>query len=233
MSLSSTTLDDLVAIYGHDRLNVTHLSLEEYLSGSPFQGVDLSSRPGLAEFAVKLVVLWQFGGTVLDGGMTAAREYVYRATSKAVEYGDQIISSPVACHAFVYEAMLSAKRYALSGEQFEPGTVQTILDGTATVVRDGALPLPNWVMCNNYQTLKNGHPCCYVVDETAEFLGDRCPIVVDEPSLLPKFQEIARIMSPRFRKPVSRLDRITVNASAAASDQNRNTTDDERVSTTI
>jgi len=226
VSLSST-LDDLVATYGHNRLNVTHLSLEESLSGSPFQGVDLSSYPNLAKFAVKLVVLWQFGGTVLDGGMTAAREYVYRPTRKTVEYGDQIISSPVACHAFVYEAMLSAKRYALSSERFTSGTDQTILDGTATVVRDGALPLPDWVMCSDYRMLKNGHPCCYVVGATAEFLDDRCPIVVDEPSLSPKLQETARVMSPRFRKPVSRLATTTVNASAAADDQNRNTTDDE------
>lgn len=232
VSLSST-LDGLIATYGHDRLNVTHLSLEEYLGGSPFQGVDLSSRPDLAKFAVQLVVLWQFGGTVLDGGVSAARGYVYRATSKAVEYGDRIISSPVACHAFVYEAMLSAKRYALGGEPFAPDTVQTILDGTATVVRDGALPLPDWVMCRNYQMLMDGDPCCYVADATDEFLGDRCPVVVDEPSSSPKFQETARVTSPRFRKPVSRLATTTVNASAAADDQNRNTTDDELVSTAL
>lgn len=232
VSLSST-LDNLVATYGHGRLNVTYLSLEEYLSGSPFKGVDLSSRPGLAEFAVQLVILWQFGGTVLDGGMTAAREYVYRATTKAVEYGDRIISSPVACHVFVYEAMLSAKRFALGGERFMAGTVQTILDGTATVVRDGALPLPDWVVCPNYRIMMNGHLCCYVAGVTPDFLGDRCPIVIDEPSLSPKFQETARVTSPRFRKPVSRLATTTVNASASADDQNRNTTNDERVSTAI
>lgn len=235
VSLSST-LDNLVATYGHNRLNVMHLSLEEYLSGSPFQGMDLSSRPNLAKFAVKLVVLWQFGGTVLDDDiMTAARENVYRPTNNTVEYGDRIISSPVACHAFVYEAMLSARRYALGGEQFAPTTGQTILDETATVVRDGALPLPDWVMCSNDRKLNNGHPCCYVVGATAEFLD--CPIVVDKQSLSPKLQETARVMSPRlarFRKPgVSRLATSTVNASAVADDQNRNTTDDERISKAI
>lgn len=68
MSLSST-LTHLKSKYGDGRLNVSHVSLEECLECSPFQGMDLSGRPALAKFVVQLVALWQFGGTVLDDGV--------------------------------------------------------------------------------------------------------------------------------------------------------------------
>lgn len=94
-----------------DRLNVIHITLEECLKGSPFQGLDLSKHPALATFAVRLVLLWQFGGTVLDDNVVMiGGEDVYRASETAVEYGDKMMSAPFACHASVYDAMLNAKQ---------------------------------------------------------------------------------------------------------------------------
>ncbi|XP_060853111.1 uncharacterized protein LOC132930981 [Rhopalosiphum padi] len=224
VSLSST-VDDLKTAYGDHRLNVMHVSLEEYLECSPFRGVDMSGRSALAKFAVQLIVLWQFGGTVLDDGVVVVRGDVYRATSSAVEYGDRTISSPIACHAFVYEAMLSVKKYALGGEPFAPDTGRTILDRTATVV--DALSVADWVMCRGGVAVDDH---CYYEEATAESLGYRCPVAADEPPS-PKFQETVRATSPRLRKPVDPA--TTMNTTAAEDGQNRNTTDDERVSAVI
>uniref|UniRef100_A0A2S2NWP9 Uncharacterized protein n=1 Tax=Schizaphis graminum TaxID=13262 RepID=A0A2S2NWP9_SCHGA len=189
--------------------------------------MDMSGRSALAKFAVQLVVLWQFGGTVLDDGVVVVRGDVYRATSSAVEYGDRTISSPIACHAFVYEAMLSVKKYALGGEPFAPDTGRTILDGTATVVE--ALSVADWVMCRGGVAVDDH---CYYEEATAESIGYRCPVAADEPPS-PEFQEtIIRATSPKFRKPVDPAIKTT-NTAAAEDGQNRNTTDDERISAVI
>ncbi|XP_025204548.1 uncharacterized protein LOC112601257 [Melanaphis sacchari] len=224
VSLSST-LDDLKAKHGDDLLNVTHVSLEECLDCSPFRGVDVSGRPALAKFVVQLVVLWQFGGTVLDDGVVVVRRGVYRATGAAVEYGDRtVISSPVACHAFVYKAMLSAKRYALGGEPFAPDAGRAILrNETATAV--DAAPVADWVVCRDGAVADRR---CYYAEPTAESLSDRCPVAVGQPSLPKSPQRTTRVTSPRLRKPVDQTaatntDRRRQNAAA----------DDGRVSSVV
>ncbi|XP_022161138.1 uncharacterized protein LOC111027193 isoform X2 [Myzus persicae] len=210
----SSTLADLMATYGDARLNVSHVSLEECLECSPFQGMDLSGRQTLAKFVVQLVVLWQFGGTVLDSSVVVVRGGVYRATGDAVQYGDRTISSPVACHAFVYKVMLSAKRYALSGEPFTSDIGWKILNDSATDV--DARPLADWVMCHVGVVADDR---CYYAEAIAESHGYRCPVVVDEPSL-PRIQETTHVSS----------------TDAVEDDQKehkRNTAADERVSTDI
>lgn len=108
-----------------DQLNVIHITLEECLQDSPFRGLDFSKYPALAKFAVQLVLLWQFGGTVLDNSMVVAHLEIYRASGAEVEYGDKMIISPFACHASVYNTMLTAKKmysmytktYAMNSER--------------------------------------------------------------------------------------------------------------------
>jgi len=186
--------------------------------------MDLSGRPALAKFVVQLVVLWQFGGTVLDSGVMVIRGDVYRATGDEVEYGDRIISSPVACHAFVYKAMLSAKRCALSGEPFTPDTGRTIVHDSATGM--DARPVADWIMCHGGVVVDER---CYYAEEIAELQDYHCPIVVDEP-WSPKSQEPAQASSPRLRKTIIQATAID----AVEDEQNdHNSAEDERVSTVI
>lgn len=201
MSLSST-LSDLKATYGDARLNVTHFTLEECLECSPFKGMNLSGHPTLAKFVVQLVVLWQFGGTLLDDGVVVVRGDVYRATGDTVEYGDRAISSPVACHAFVYKVMLSVKKYALSGQPFTPDIGRTIVNDSATGV--DARPVADWVMCRGGVAAVDDR--CYYAETIAEVHGHRCPVVVGG-------EETIRASSPKFRKTI-----IQATATDAAED---------------
>lgn len=150
VSLSSS-LATLAAMHGGDRLNVVHVNLDECLECSPFKDTDLSNRPLLAKFVVQLILLWQFGGTVLNADVVAVRGEMYRASDTAVLYDNRTISSPLACHAFVYETMLCAKSYATHFNVFGPETVQKILD--KTVERVGrhmdARPLADGVVCRD------------------------------------------------------------------------------------
>jgi len=199
VSLSST-LSDLKATYGDARLNVTHVTLEECLECSPFKGTNLSGRPTLAKFVVQLVVLWQFGGTLLDDGVVVVRGDVYRATGDTVEYGDRAISSPVACHAFVYKAMLSVKKYALSGEPFTSDIGRTIVNNSATGV--DARPVADWVMCRG-AAVAAVDDRCYYAEANAEVHGHRCPVVVGGGPSLPRLKETIRSSSPaKFRKNI-------------------------------
>ncbi|XP_003247673.1 uncharacterized protein LOC100571398 [Acyrthosiphon pisum] len=186
--------------------------------------MDLSGRPAVAKFVVQLVVLWQFGGTVLDDGVMVIRRDVYRATGDAVEYGDRTISSPVACHAFIYKAMLSAKRCALSGEPFTSDTGRTIVHDSATGV--DARPVADWVMCRGDVVVDER---CYYAEEIAELQDYRCPVAVDEP-WSPRFQQTSHASSPRFRKTV-----IQATTTDAVEDvkNDYNTADDQTVSTVI
>lgn len=146
-----------------DRLNVVHVRLEQCLECSPFRGMDLSNRSGFAVFAVQLALLWEFGGTVLDTGVVAVRGQVYRAPGPAVEYDDWTISSPVACHAFVYDAMTYARDHGLRhGESFTPDAALKIMNMTAAA--------------------RTGHARCYyaiAVDDDPN-LNDFCPDVLKQ-----------------------------------------------------
>jgi len=122
------SLVDLTAKYGNQRLNVMHVNLDDVLEFSPFQNMGLNKRPAFAQLAVELVLLWQFGGTVLDGDMVVIQGSVYRATDTAVEYGNLTVSSPVTCHPFVYDAMLCTKSYALLYRPFVADTKLKIFD---------------------------------------------------------------------------------------------------------
>lgn len=161
VSLSSS-LATLDAIHGGDRLNVVHVNLDECLECSPFKDMDLSSRPLLAKFVVQLILLWQFGGTVLDADVVAVRGEVYRASDTAVLYDNRTISSPLACHAFVYETMLCAKSYATHFNVFTPETVQKILDKTVERVErpTDARPVADGVVCRD--GVIGGH--CYYAE---------------------------------------------------------------------
>jgi hypothetical protein len=62
----------------------------------------------------------------------AIRGQVYRAPGPAVEYDDRTISSPVACHAFVYDAMICAQDHRLRhGKSFAPDAAVKIMNMTA------------------------------------------------------------------------------------------------------
>jgi len=226
VSLSSI-LANLKATYGDARLNVTHLSLGECLECSPFKGMNLSGRPTLAKFVVQLVVLWQFGGTLLDDDVVVVRENVYRATGDTVEYGDRTISSPVACHAFVYKVMLNAKRYALSGEPFTPDIGRTIVNDS--VIGVDARPLADWVMCRSGVAAVDDR--CYY--EKAIFVhGHRCPVVVGGEPSSPRFEETIHASSPKFRKTI--VQATATDATEDVQHDNKyNTAEDEQVSTGI
>lgn len=128
VSLLSSLAELQKATYGGDRLNVVHVRLAQCLECSPFRGMDLSNSPGFAMFAVQLVLLWQFGGTVLDTGVVAIRGQVYRASGSAVEYDDRTISSAVACHASVYNAMTCARDHGQRhGQSLAPDATQKIM----------------------------------------------------------------------------------------------------------
>lgn len=205
----SSTLTHLKSQYGDGRLNVSHVSLDECLECSPFQGMDLSGRPALAKFVVQLAVLWQFGGTMLDDGVMVIRGDVYRATGDVVEYGDRTISSPVACHAFVYKTMLNAKKYALSDELFTPDIGWTMVHDSATDVE--ARPVADWVMCRGGVV---DDERCYYAEEIADLHDYHCPVVVDEP------------WSPRFQQTIIQATTTDV-VEDEQNDHKRNTTDDE------
>lgn len=175
-----------------DRLNVIHITLEECLKGSPFQGIDLSKHPVLAEFAVQLVLLWQFGGTVLDNNMVAIRGEVYRTSGTAVEYGDRMISSPFACHTFVYDAMLNVKnlysmypkKYGTNTGMFNQEIGRKIKSITVERTRraghgDECRPVADGIVCHSAVT---NNRCYYlevdlVTSDKNNFVHDLCPIV--------------------------------------------------------
>jgi len=154
-----------------------HVNLDDMLEFSPFQSMGLNKRPALAKFTVELVLLWQFGGTVLDGDMVAIRGSVYRATDTAVEYGDLTVSSPATCHPFVYDAMVCTKSYALLYRPFMADTSLKIFDkavewsgrgfsdvrrvGDSVVCRDGVV----------------GGRCHYVQRADVDFIHRYCPTV--------------------------------------------------------
>lgn len=169
-------------------MNVVYITLEECLKGSPFHGINLSNRPTLAKFAVQLVLLWQFGGTVLENNMVVARKKVYRASGSAVEYSDSMMSSPYACHEFVYSAMLNAKNFAMNvftkeyALNFGMFIRETVVN---TVKRDGRSgrenkyrPVADGIVCRTDVT-NNG--CYYLevdlVTSTNNFGQDQCPII--------------------------------------------------------
>lgn len=112
MSLTSS-LTDLTIKYGSDRLNIVDVNLEDCLECTPYQGMNLSKSPSMAIYVVQLVLLWQFGGTVLDPSVVAVHE-VYGMSDTAVVYSERTVSSPVACHAFIYDMILCARKYALT-----------------------------------------------------------------------------------------------------------------------
>lgn len=184
MSLTSS-LTELTIKYGSDRLNVVRVNLEECLECSPYQGMDLSKRPAMAKYIVQLVLLWQFGGTVLDPGVVAVRGDVYRATDTAVLYGDRTMSSPVACHAFVYDMMLCAKNYALDNRTFGPNSARRIVEkavGRAERSVKEARPVADGTVCRGGGGAVGGR-CFYVEPErTAAYDADSfvhsfCPVV--------------------------------------------------------
>ncbi|XP_022179327.1 uncharacterized protein LOC111039959 [Myzus persicae] len=171
------SLVDLTAKYGNHRLNVMHVNLDDVLEFSPFQGMGLNKRPAVAKFSVELVLLWQFGGTVLDGDIVAIRGSVYRATDTAVEYGDLTVSSPVTCHPFVYDAMLCTKSYALLFRPFMMDTSLKIFDkavewsgrGVGDVRRVG-----DSIVCRDGAVSGN---CYYLQRAEIEFIHRYCPAV--------------------------------------------------------
>jgi len=172
-----SSLVDLTAKYGIHRLNVMHVNLEDMLEFSPFQCMGLNKRPALAKFAVELVLLWQFGGTVLEGNMVAIRGSVYRANDTAVEYNDLTVSSPATCHPFVYDAMVCTKSYALLYRPFMADTSLKIFDkavewsgrGNGDVRRVGAS-----VVCRDGAV--GGH-CYYVQRADVDLIHRYCPTV--------------------------------------------------------
>lgn len=174
MSLTAR-LDRLTEAFGVGRLNVVRVTLDECLEKSPFRGMDLSKRPGLARFVVQLTVLWQFGGTVLDASVTTVGDRVYRASGTAVEYGVRTFSAPAACHAFVFDAMLCAKSYAAHPERqrspFGPFTVWRVWNATVDQTRragrsDQARPVPRGTVCRG-DPVPDG---CYYME--SEFAND-------------------------------------------------------------
>jgi len=172
-----SSLVDLTAKYGNHRLNVLHVNLDDLLEYSPFQCMGLNRRPALAKFAVQLVLLWQFGGTVLDGDMVAIRGSVYRATDTAVEYGDRTVSSPATCHPFVYDAMVCTKSYALLYRPFMADTSVKIFDKAVEWSGRGVSDVRRVndnVICRD--GLANGQ-CYYIEKADIDFIHRYCPTV--------------------------------------------------------
>lgn len=151
----------------------------------------MSKHPVLAEFAVQLVLLWQFGGTVLDNNMVAIRGEVYRTPGTAVEYGDRMMSSPFACHTFIYDAMLNAKnlyatypkKYGMSTGTFNQEIGRKIksitVERTRRASRDNECrPVADGIVCHS--VTNNG---CYYLDvdlvtsEKNNYVHDLCPII--------------------------------------------------------
>lgn len=168
----SESLNKLTETYS--QLNVVRVALDECLENSPFRGTDLSKRPGLARFVVQLMALWQFGGTVLDSSVTAVRDRVYRAGGTAVEYSARTFSAPVACHAFVFDAIMCAKSYAAHPERqhspFDLNTVWHVWNSTVEETgragrRDQVRPVPWGTVCHG-----NSVPdyCYYVVTDSGD-----------------------------------------------------------------
>ncbi|XP_027836698.2 uncharacterized protein LOC114119372 [Aphis gossypii] len=172
-----SSLVDLTAKYGNHRLNVLHVNLDDLLEYSPFQCMGLNKRPALAKFAVQLVLLWQFGGTVLDGDMVAIRGSVYRATDTAVEYGDRTVSSPATCHPFVYDAMVCTKSYASLYRPFMADTSVKIFDKAVEWSGRGfndVRRVNDNVLCRD--GLANGQ-CYYIEKADVDFVHRYCPTV--------------------------------------------------------
>jgi len=170
-------LVDLTAKYGNHRLNVLHVNLDDLLEFSPFQCMGLNRRPAFAKFAVQLVLLWQFGGTVLDADVVAIRGVVYRATDTAVEYDAWTVSSPATCHPFVYDAMVCAKSYALLYRPFTPDTSLKIFDKAVEWSGRGAGDvrcMDDSVVCRD--GVVGGH-CYYVERAAVKFVHRYCPAV--------------------------------------------------------
>lgn len=179
------SLDYLTATYGGDRLKVERIDLDECLENTPFRGMDLSGRPTFATFAVQLALLWQFGGTVLDGGLVVRGDRMYPSSRTAVEYGYGTISSPVACNAFMYDVMLYAKERAYEGgPDFDTergrNLVQRTVESTGRAGSDTEVRrLVDKVVCKGGGAVDAG--CYFVkVDDAAAF-GHRsyCPVVSD------------------------------------------------------
>lgn len=187
-----------------DRLNVIYITLEECLKGSPFQGVDLRKHPLLAEFAVQLVLLWQFGGTVLDNNMIAIREKAYRTSGTAVEYGDRMISSPFACHAFIYDAMLNAKnlysmylkKHGMFNQEIGRKIKANTVERTRRVGRGNECrPVADGIVCRSVTNDR----CYYlevdlVTPDSSNYVQNLCPIV-------------GKATFPDIRKPTSAASR--------------------------
>lgn len=181
-------LTELALKYGSDRLNVVNIKLEECLECSPYQGMDLSKRPAMAKYVVQLVLLWQFGGTILDPSVVAVHGEIYRASDTAVVYSNYTISSPEACHAFIYDMMLCAKNYALKNWIFKPKTAQIIVKKTVEYTEripgrhNEARPVANGVVCRDGGMI-GGH--CYYVeadrmaayDVNSYVMNNFCPII--------------------------------------------------------
>ncbi|XP_050529896.1 uncharacterized protein LOC126899252 [Daktulosphaira vitifoliae] len=186
----SESLEILSAGYGN-RLNVHNVSLEECLECSPFREENVR-RPDMAKFMVELVLLWQFGGTILDPGVVTVQRNIRRVSRGAVEFDDHVIRSPTACHGFVYSAMLCAKSFALSAadQPFERKTRRRILDKTVEVYRYSARdarPLEEGVVCKNGVV---ANFCCYVeadriADYEKSYVHGFCPATGDIPFFRP------------------------------------------------
>ncbi|XP_050430546.1 uncharacterized protein LOC126839322 [Adelges cooleyi] len=148
----SASLEKLTTTYG-ERLNVLNIDLDDCLDCSPFRGMKLVNNTALAKFAVELVLLWQFGGTVLDAGLVVVRGDVYRASGTAVEYGDREISSPAACKEFIYNAMLCTINFVNHVRKpFDAHACRKIVDKTVERFRysaKDAQPLNEQVVCKN------------------------------------------------------------------------------------
>ncbi|XP_050524274.1 uncharacterized protein LOC126895957 isoform X2 [Daktulosphaira vitifoliae] len=185
----SASLEKLATAYG-EKLNIFNIDLDECLEYSPLTGLNLSKQPKLAKFAVELMLLWHYGGTVLDDGMVAVRGEIYRASGTAVEYGNREISSPVACHAFIFNVMLCIKDFILHDKiPFNLGMGKRVIEKTIQVFQHtnkDALSLNEQIVCKNGLVNNN----CYYM----ETLGDRlyahefCPITSNTP--LPKNHKI-------------------------------------------
>ncbi|XP_050424412.1 uncharacterized protein LOC126835701 [Adelges cooleyi] len=176
------SLEGLSATYGN-RLNVVNVDLEECLDCSPFRGLNLDGRTALAKFVVELVLLWQFGGTVLDAGVVAVHGHVYRASGTAVEYDHQEISSPIACHDFIYNAMLCTKDFIIDAKKpFGTKSGRWIMDKTVKVFRyatKDVRPLNERVVCKNGVVTDY---CYYVEADHVEYYDTSyvhsfCPVV--------------------------------------------------------
>ncbi|VVC28657.1 Hypothetical protein CINCED_3A001813 [Cinara cedri] len=135
VSLTSS-LAELTIKYGSDRLNVVDINLEECLECTPYQGMDLSKRPSMAIYVVQLVLLWQFGGTVLNPSVMAVHGEVYRMSDTAVTYSERTVSSPVACHAFIYDMILCARKYALYNDTYGLITARKMVESTVECISE-------------------------------------------------------------------------------------------------